>query len=85
MRSSYNLPVNCGNPHEMTIREFGEAVARHFGIAARFDPKPLPPDDPKVRKPDIRKAQELLGWQPIVEFDAGVAQTIAFFRNQQMA
>jgi dTDP-glucose 4,6-dehydratase len=85
MRSSYNLPVNCGNPHEMTIREFGEAVARHFGMDSRFDPKPLPPDDPKVRKPDIRKAQELLGWQPLVEFDQGIAQTIAFFRNQQNA
>jgi dTDP-glucose 4,6-dehydratase len=83
MRSSYHLPVNCGNPHEMSIREFGEAIAKHCGIESQFDPKPLPPDDPKVRKPDIRKAQELLGWQPVVEFDQGIAKTIAFFRNQQ--
>lgn len=83
MRSSYNHPVNCGNPNEMTIRAFAEAIARHFGIECRFDPKPLPPDDPKVRKPDIRKAKELLGWQPLVEFDQGIAHTIAFFRDQQ--
>lgn len=82
MQSSYNMPVNCGNPHEMSIRSFAEAVARHFGIECRFDPKPLPPDDPKLRKPDISKAKELLGWEPVIAFDSGIADTIRFFRNQ---
>ncbi len=82
MQSSYNMPVNCGNPHEMSIRSFAEAVAQYFGIECRFDPKPLPPDDPKLRKPDISKAKELLGWEPVIAFDSGIADTIRFFRNQ---
>lgn len=78
----YHLPVNCGNPHEMTIRQFAEAVSRHFGIPLVIDEKPLPPDDPKVRNPNISLAKELLGWQPVVAFDDGIRQTIEFFRKQ---
>ncbi len=80
-QSEYHLPVNCGNPHEMTIRQFAEAVSRHFEIPLVLDEKPLPPDDPKVRKPDIRLAKELLGWEPVVAFDDGIRETIAYFRN----
>jgi len=46
-----------------------------------LDQKPLPPDDPKVRKPDIRLAKELLGWEPAVAFDDGIRETIAYFRD----
>jgi dTDP-glucose 4,6-dehydratase len=80
-QSDYHLPVNCGNPHEMTIRQFAEDVSRHFGIPLALEEKPLPPDDPKVRKPDIRKAKELLGWEPVVAFDDGIRQTIEYFRQ----
>lgn len=80
-RSNVHEPVNCGNPHEMTIRQFGEAIARHFGIEPAFDARPLPPDDPKVRKPDIGRAEELLGWQPVVGFDDGISRTIEYFRG----
>jgi len=80
-QSDCHLPVNCGNPHEMTIMQFAEAVSHHFGIPLTLDQKPLPPDDPKVRKPDITRAKELLGWEPVVKFDDGIRETIAYFRN----
>ena len=80
-RSETNEPVNCGNPHEMTIREFGEAIARHFGIELTTVELPLPPDDPKVRKPDISRAKALLDWEPVVPFDEGIEQTIEYFRG----
>ena len=80
-QSDGHEPVNCGNPHEMTIMQFAEAVSHHFGIPLKLDQKPLPPDDPKVRKPDITRAKNFLGWEPIVEFDDGIRQTIAYFRD----
>jgi len=80
-RSSANEPVNIGNPHEMTIYQFGEAIARHFGIELTVENRPMPPDDPKVRKPDITRAREVLGWTPVVEFDDGIARTIEYFRG----
>jgi dTDP-glucose 4,6-dehydratase len=79
-RSNFHEPVNCGNPHEMSMRQFAEAIAGVFGIELKVDPKPLPPDDPKVRKPDITRAQEILGWQPVVSFDDGIRETIEYFR-----
>ncbi|BCU76890.1 UDP-glucuronic acid decarboxylase family protein [Luteolibacter sp. LG18] len=80
-RSNTNEPVNIGNPHEMTIYQFGEAIARHFGIELTVENRPMPPDDPKVRKPDITRAKEVLHWEPVVEFDDGIARTIEYFRN----
>ncbi|MFY7818156.1 MAG: UDP-glucuronic acid decarboxylase family protein [Akkermansiaceae bacterium] len=80
-QSECHLPVNCGNPHEMTIMQFAEAVSHHFGIPLTLDQKPLPPDDPKLRKPDITRAKELLGWKPVVKFDDGIRETIAYFRG----
>jgi dTDP-glucose 4,6-dehydratase len=79
-RSNCHEPVNCGNPHEMSMRQFAEAIAGVFGIELTVDPKPLPPDDPKVRKPDITRAKELLGWEPVVSFDDGIRETIEYFR-----
>ncbi|RYG20127.1 NAD-dependent epimerase/dehydratase family protein, partial [bacterium] len=81
-RSTTHEPVNCGNPHEMSMRQFAEAIAEVFGIELTVDPKPLPPDDPKVRKPDITRAQEVLGWSPVVPFDKGIRETIEYFRGQ---
>lgn len=80
-RSETHEPVNCGNPHEMTIRQFAEEIARHFGLELNVVEQPLPPDDPKVRKPDITRAKALLDWQPVVPFDEGIAKTIEYFRS----
>ncbi|WP_193210800.1 UDP-glucuronic acid decarboxylase family protein [Luteolibacter marinus] len=80
-RSEFHEPVNCGNPHEMTMRQFAEAIASVVGIELTVDPKPLPPDDPKVRKPDISRAKEVLGWEPVKSFDDGIRETIEYFRD----
>lgn len=78
-RSGFHEPVNIGNPHEMTIREFGVAIANKLGVTPNFTQLPLPEDDPKVRKPDIGRAHEILGWEPVVSFDAGIGTTIDYF------
>src|SRR5262249_34894102 len=75
-------PVNLGNPREMTIMEFAEAVRRAAGGGGRLTFKPLPCGDPKQRRPDITRARELLNWEPRVPLDQGLSETIAFFRKQ---
>lgn len=80
-RSEFPEPVNCGNPHEMTIKQFAEEIAKLFGTELQLDPQPLPPDDPKVRKPDITRAKEVLGWEPVVPFEKGIRETIEYFRG----
>ena len=80
-RSSFNEPVNCGNPHEMSIRQFAEAIAKIFQVELQVEDRPLPPDDPKVRKPDIARAKEWLDWEPRVAFDDGIRETIDYFRG----
>jgi dTDP-glucose 4,6-dehydratase len=79
--SDFHEPVNCGNPHEMTIMQFAEAIARHFEIELQLDQRPLPPDDPKLRRPDITRAKQILQWEPVVSFDEGIKQTIEYFRD----
>jgi dTDP-glucose 4,6-dehydratase len=78
-QSKENLPVNIGNPHEMTISEFGEAILRTIETPSKMDYHPLPTDDPKQRRPDITRAQTLLGWEPKVHFDQGIRETISYF------
>jgi dTDP-glucose 4,6-dehydratase len=78
-------PVNVGNPHELTILEFAKAVQRLVGASVPIVQKPLPEDDPKVRRPDITRAKELLGWEPKVSFDDGMKRTIAWFRERVRA
>ena len=80
-QSKYHEPVNIGNPSEMTVLDFAKAVLRFTGSEAPIDFRPLPVDDPKVRQPDITLAKKLLGWEPKVGFDEGVARTIAYFRD----
>ena len=82
LRSDYQEPVNVGNPHEMQILEFARAVQRLVGRDVPIVSRPLPEDDPKVRKPDITRAREILGWEPKVGFDEGMRRTIAWFREQ---
>jgi dTDP-glucose 4,6-dehydratase len=82
LASGYGDPVNVGNPNEMTILAFAQAVQRLIGTNLPIEHKPLPEDDPRVRKPDITRAREVLGWEPRVGFDEGMKRTIDWFRGQ---
>jgi dTDP-glucose 4,6-dehydratase len=82
MMSDYHLPVNVGNPREMTIREFAEAIREMTGTTSGIEHKELPVDDPKIRQPDITRAKALLGWEPRVEFEDGIRKTIEYFRSR---
>ena len=84
MQSDERFPVNLGNPQEMTILEFAERIRRLTGSNSRMIHEPLPQDDPKQRKPDIGKAQSLLGWEPRVSLEEGLRQTIDYFRQVQV-
>lgn len=72
-------PVNLGNPGEFTILEMAKEIARICGVGARIKYCPLPPDDPQQRKPDIARAQQLLGWSPTIPLQEGLPRTIAYF------
>jgi dTDP-glucose 4,6-dehydratase len=78
--SNEHLPVNIGNPREMTILQFAEAVLQVTGSKSKIDFRPLPEDDPKVRRPDITKARSLLGWEPRVTLEDGLRRTTEYFR-----
>lgn len=82
LMSDYSLPVNLGNPDEITIKEFAEEVIRLVGNPeAHIVYRPLPIDDPKVRQPDITRAREILGWEPQVPREEGLKRTLAYFRK----
>jgi dTDP-glucose 4,6-dehydratase len=83
MQSDERYPVNLGNPQEMTILEFAERIRALTGSKSRIIHEPLPQDDPKQRKPDISKARRILGWEPRVQLDDGLRQTIQYFRTVQ--
>jgi dTDP-glucose 4,6-dehydratase len=74
-------PVNIGNPREMTILQFAEAVRAAAGGGGKIVHKPLPQNDPKQRKPDITRARTLLGWEPQVPLEEGLRETITYFRT----
>jgi len=80
MRSNEVNPVNIGNPHEMTIRQLAERIIALTGSKSRIVERPLPVDDPRVRQPDITRARTILGWEPKVALDDGLAKTLAYFR-----
>jgi dTDP-glucose 4,6-dehydratase len=75
-------PTNIGNPNEFTVRELAEAVLRLTGSRSRLELRPLPTDDPKVRRPDITVARQELGWEPTIQLDEGLGRTIGFFRSR---
>ena len=85
LRSDESDPVNIGNPNEMTVLQFAEAVRKITGSDAEIEFRGLPADDPKVRRPDITKARTLLGWEPKVQLDEGLRRTIEFFRGKVAA
>jgi UDP-glucuronate decarboxylase len=74
-------PINIGNPNEMTVRELAEKVVAMVGSSARLEFHDLPSDDPRQRQPDITRARDLLGWEPRVKLDDGLASTIRYFRE----
>jgi len=72
-------PVNLGNPAETTILEFAERIIKLTGSRSKIIFKPLPPDDPRQRQPDISLAEDKLGWKPVVPVEVGLKQTIEYF------
>jgi dTDP-glucose 4,6-dehydratase len=80
--SDFHEPVNIGNPGEMTILDFAQKILALTGSTAQIVFKPLPVDDPRVRQPDISRAKRLLGWQPKVDFESGVRETIGYFKQK---
>ncbi len=85
LMSDYGQPVNIGNPGEMTILEFAEAVLEVTGSDSEIVYEPLPVDDPKVRRPDISLARRELGWEPRVGLTEGLRQTVDYFREELAA
>ena len=79
--SDHHMPVNIGNPSEITIKEFGEEILKLTGANQKLISLPLPADDPKQRKPDITKAKTLLGWEPKVNRAEGLKITFEYFKS----
>ncbi|HXS38107.1 MAG TPA: UDP-glucuronic acid decarboxylase family protein [Flavipsychrobacter sp.] len=79
--SDYHMPVNIGNPSEITLKEFAEEVIKLTGTKSKIVYEPLPQDDPKQRKPDITKAKSLLGWEPKVNRSEGLKRTLEYFKE----
>lgn len=77
----HHLPVNLGNPREMTVLDFANKILALTGSRSSIVFRPLPEDDPQVRQPDITKARELLDWEPRVSLDEGLMKTIDYFRE----
>jgi dTDP-glucose 4,6-dehydratase len=76
-------PTNIGNPSEMTVLQFAERIKALTGTSAPIEFRPLPVDDPKIRRPDITKARTLLKWEPVVPLDEGLKRTIEYFRERE--
>ena len=81
LMSNETMPTNIGNPAEMTVLQFAEEIRRLTGTKAPIEFRPLPEDDPKIRRPDITKARALLGWEPRVPLEEGLRQTLEWYRK----
>jgi dTDP-glucose 4,6-dehydratase len=79
--SSVNDPVNIGNPSEISMMDLAKKIIRMTGTSSRIVKKPLPVDDPKVRRPDITKARKYLSWSPKVSLEEGLEHTIKYFKE----
>ena len=79
--SDYALPINIGNPEEITILDFAKEIVKLTGTEQKIVFKPLPQDDPMQREPDISKAREILGWEPKVSREEGMKKTFEYFKN----
>jgi len=76
-----HMPVNLGNPSEFTVLDLAQKVIAQTGCASALEFKPLPVDDPQVRRPDIGRATRILEWRPVVGLDEGLAMSIDYFRQ----
>ncbi|OLC23315.1 MAG: NAD-dependent dehydratase [Actinobacteria bacterium 13_1_20CM_2_65_11] len=76
-----DMPVNLGNPEEVTVLELAQIIVRLAGSSSAIEFRPLPVDDPKQRRPDIARARKLLEWQPEVPLEDGLARTLEYFRR----
>jgi dTDP-glucose 4,6-dehydratase len=81
LMSDYHLPVNIGNPDEITIRDFAEEIVKLTGTKQKIIYNPLPKDDPKQRQPNITKARQLLGWEPKISRADGLKITYDYFKS----
>lgn len=81
LMSDYSLPVNIGNPEEITILDFAQEIIKLTGTDQKIIFKPLPQDDPMQREPDISKAKEILGWEPKVSREEGMKKTFEYFKS----
>ena len=81
LMSEYAMPVNIGNPDEISLKEFAEEIIKLTGTTQKIVYKPLPTDDPKQRQPDITKAKEILGWSPKVNRAEGLKITYEYFKS----
>lgn len=81
LKSNYTMPVNIGNPHEISLLEFAQEVLKLTGSQVKIEFRELPVDDPKQRRPDITRAKEILGWQPTVDRAKGLQVTYDYFRS----
>ena len=79
--TEYHLPMNLGNPNEITILELSSRIKKLTGSSSNIIFNPLPEDDPKVRMPDINKAKKILTWEPKVNLEEGLAKTIGWFKD----
>jgi dTDP-glucose 4,6-dehydratase len=80
--SDYHLPVNVGNPQEITLLQFAEEILKLIDTKSKIVYRPLPVDDPKQRRPDITKAKNILGWEPKVERSEGLKITLDYFKRE---
>jgi dTDP-glucose 4,6-dehydratase len=84
-RSTEHMPVNIGNPHEFTILECAQAVLEVTGSNSELRFESLPTDDPTRRRPDITKARELLGWEPLIQLKEGLKRSLSFYEAKVSA
>jgi dTDP-glucose 4,6-dehydratase len=80
--SNETLPVNIGNPNEISLLEFAKEIIALSGSQSKISFKPLPQDDPKQRQPDISRAKQALDWEPKIDRAEGLALTYTYFKNQ---
>jgi dTDP-glucose 4,6-dehydratase len=81
LMSDYHLPVNIGNPDEISLKDFAMEIIALTGTAQKIVYKPLPMDDPKQRQPDITRARKILNWEPKIDRKEGLARTYEYFRS----
>ena len=82
MNSSYKRPINLGNPDEYSILNIAEIIRSKINPKLKIIHQPLPSDDPNRRKPNIDLAREKLDWQPNIDFNEGLDQTIVYFQEK---